>query len=248
MRFSLLLSILFFIPSLSIAQYCPPLSGKVGDAKLFHVTVGYGITKLYGDVSANSALGSAGTITFDYQIKKGLFVGIESQFGSLRTEVSESADSKQSHNDYLAGGVRVSFHPFAFFSKNNYSRSYSDLLLESLYVGVGSLYVINNNDYIFRNVSDYSTYGVIEGYSNSGEPIFKDRTRTLILPSLNFGTVLPLNNQNMNRSLSLVLMGQLNFGQNDFLDGYTPYDSTGKLIEGANDVYNFYSLGFRYSF
>ena len=88
MRFYLIL--FFCICSLApvIAQYCPPLSGKVGETKRFHITAGYGITQLYGDVNENNAVGSSGTITVDYQFRKGLLIGIESQFGSLITEVT----------------------------------------------------------------------------------------------------------------------------------------------------------------
>ena len=243
-------SFIFFAPV--YAQFCPPMSGKVGEKKLFHITAGFGITKLYGDLGDNDALGSAGTILVDYQVKKGLFVGIESQFGRLLTEASDNfnANAKQSHNNYMAGGFRVTFHPFGFFANKKYLQSYTDVLLESLYVAAGSLYIINNYDYVYRNLNDFSTYGDIAGRDNNGDIIFSDRTRTLILPSLNVGTVLPLNNtlSNTGPVLSLVANAQVNFGGNDLLDGYTPYDGNGRLIPGNNDMYNFYSLGLRYSF
>ncbi len=250
MRILLIISLGICMPFFAFSQYCPPLSGKVGETKLFHITAGYGITKLYGDVKSNNAFGSAGTINLDYQIKKGLLIGLESQFGSLRTEVTNTADPRQSHNDYMAGGLRVLIHPFSFFSKNSYLRSYSDVLLESLYLGVGSLYIINHYEYIYHNVNDYSTYGMVKGFDSSGDPIFEDRTRTLILPSLNLGSSIPLNNQLLSSGpvLSLVVNGQFNFGRNDALDGYTPYGANGRLSQGKDDFYSFYSLGLRYSF
>jgi hypothetical protein len=250
MRFYLIIFLCVCCLAPVIAQYCPPLSGKLGETKRFHITAGYGITQLYGDVHNNNAIGSSGTITVDYQIKKGLLIGVESQFGSLITEVINSDNPKQSHNDYMAGGFRVIMHPFSFFSKKSYLRSFKDVILESLYVGVGSLYIINHYDYIYHNPANYSTYGMVEGYDNSGLPIFKDRTRTLILPSMNLGAVLPLNNQLTSNgpALSLVINSQFNMGQNDVLDGYTPYSINGNPSKSANDFYNFYSLGLRYSF
>jgi len=232
------------------AQFCPPLSGKLGETKKYHITAGYGITKIFGDVNQNTALGSAGTVAIDYQIKKGLLIGIESQFGSLRTEVSTTADPRQSHNNYFAGGLRLTMHPFGFFSRRNYLTSYGDVLLESLYVGVGSLIVSNKYDYIYHNVNDLSSYGMIKEFDSNDHPIFEDRTQSLIFPSVNIGAAVPLNNKMNNNGpiLSLVINAQFNMSQNDVLDGYTPYGANGKVMQGANDFYNFYSLGIRYSF
>lgn len=245
----LFLSICCF--NVASAQYCPPLSGKLGGYNSFHVTAGYGITKMYGDVGNNSALGSAGTIQLDYQFVRGLYVGLESQFGSLKTEVKSNADPRQSQNNYLAGGVVLTAHPFALLSNKKFiHRRLVDDIVESIFVGVGALYVINNYDYVYRSIIDLSTYGPIDSFDEDDDPIFKTRTRSLILPSLNVGSVIPLNQNSLSRSnmLSLVLKAQLNFGQNDVLDAYTPYGPNGIVVEAANDVYNFYSLGLRYSF
>ena len=232
------------------AQYCPPLSGKIGEKKSFHITAGYGFTKMYGDISNNSALGSAGTIQVDYQLKKGLYVGVESQFGKLKTEVSSNADARQSINDYTAAGVVATIHPFELLAKRrSHLQTATDVFLNSFFVGVGTLYVINNYDQVYRNFNDLSSYGPIEGYDENDDPIFHTRTRSLVLPSLNFGINVPLiygySNDYM---LSLVLKGQVNYAQNDVVDAYTPYDSQGVRIQGESDVYNFYSLGIRYSF
>lgn len=252
MRLLLILSVLITTPLLAISQYCPPLSDKADGGRQFHITVGYGITRLYGDVNENNALGSAGTIKFDYSFIKGLYFGLESQFGSLKTDAINSAVPRQSDNDYIAGGVVATIHPFEFFSGKKYGRpTFGDLFAESLFIGVGALYVINNYDYIYRDVNNPSTYGVIEEVNEYGYPTFKERTRSLVLPSLNFGTAFPLNYQHNNyrgNVLSAVLKAQINFSGNDALDGYTPYNSDGTLINSANDVYNFYSLGLRYSF
>lgn len=249
LRFAMSLGILF--PFFAFSQYCPPLSGKLGEYSPFHVTASYGITKIYGDINSNSAIGSAGTIQLDYQFIRGLYIGIETQFGSLKTEVNSNAEPRQSHNNYFAGGFVLTAHPFQLAAKQSYMhRRLTDDILESFFVGVGSFYLINNYDYIYRNVNDKSTYGPVEAYDENQEPVFITRTRTLILPSLNVGTVIPLSPRTYHKSnlLSLVVKAQLNFGQNDLLDGYTPHDSNGRRIETADDVYNFYSLGLRYSF
>ncbi|MCA5003760.1 hypothetical protein [Sphingobacterium bovistauri] len=232
------------------AQYCPPLVGKVGEIKRFHITGGYGVTSTYGDISENEEYGSAGTILVDYQFTKGVLIGLESQFGTLISGSSQNANVMQSHNNYFAGGFRLSFFPFSFFSNKKVLTNYSSVILESLYLGVGSLYIINSYDYVYRDYNQPKTFGTIAGYNDIGEPIFRDRTRSLILPSMNVGCLIPLKS-NMSQSgslLSLVLNAQSNFSQDDELDGYTPYGSDGSLVEGKNDVYNFYSLGLRYSF
>jgi hypothetical protein len=238
------------IGNVASAQYCPPLSGKTGEILKFHVTAGYGVTRLYGEVNQNEKYGSAGTILADYQIRKGLMVGLESQFGSLSAGSKQNNNVLETHNNYIAGGVRLTFFPVGFFSKQKIIRNYSTVLLESMYLAVGSLYVVNNYDYVYRNVLDGRTYGEIAGTDENDNPIFKDRTRTLILPSLNAGLLIPLNNPMSTSSsrISLVLNGQINFGNNDNLDGYVPRTDSGRVVEGKNDVYNFYSLGLRYSF
>lgn len=251
MRRYLILLFGIFCFNVVSAQYCPPLSGKLGEFNSFHVTAGYGITKMYGDVGNNSALGSAGTIQLDYQFLRGLYIGLESQFGSLKTEVKSNAEPRQSQNNYIAGGIVLTAHPFALLSNKSYMhRSLIDNIVESIFVGVGSFYVVNNYDYVYRSITDLSTYGPIDSFDEDDDPIFKTRTRSLILPSLNVGSVIPLNQNTLSKTkmLSLVLKAQVNFGQNDVLDAYTPYGSNGRVIEAANDVYNFYSLGLRYSF
>ncbi|MGN0003657.1 MAG: hypothetical protein ACI35V_09490 [Sphingobacterium composti] len=249
LRFAMSLGIL--LPFFAFSQYCPPTSGKLGEYSPFHVTAGYGITKMYGDINNNSAIGGAGTIQLDYQFIRGLYIGVETQFGSLKTEVNSNAEPRQSHNSYFAGGLVLTAHPFQLVAKRNYMhRKLADDILESFFVGVGSFYLINNYDHIYRNVNDPSTYGPIEDFDENQQPIFKTRTRTLILPSLNVGSVIPLTQRSYHNAniLSLVVKAQFNFGQNDLLDGYTPYNSNGRVVEAENDVYNFYSLGLRYSF
>lgn len=243
--------ILFFITTnLTYAQYCPPLVGKLGNDNKFHITAGYGITSTYGDVSENEEFGSAATILIDYQVKRGFLVGLESQFGSLISGSTQNNNVMQSHNNFFAGGFRITFSPYSFFSSKKILTSYSSAVLESFYIATGSLYVINSYDYVYRDLNDTKTYGPVSGRDENGNYVFRDRTRTLILPTLNAGTVFPLkSNTSVSGSfLSLVLNAQFNFGWNDLLDGYVPYNTDGTLHQGKNDVYNYYSLGLRYSF
>lgn len=251
MRRYLLLLLSIFCFNLVSAQYCPPLSGKLGEYNSFHVTAGYGVTKMYGDVSNNSDVGYAGTIQVDYQFFPGLYIGLESQFGSLKTNVNSNEDPRQSHNNYLAGGLVLTAHPFLLLSDTKvHRRQLIDVIVESIFVGVGSLYVVNNYDNIYRSLINYSTYGAIDHFDEDGDAVFKSRTRSLIFPSINVGSVIPLNQNSLTKSniLSLVLKAQMNFGRNDLLDGYTPYNSAAVRIQGQSDVYSFYSLGLRYSF
>lgn len=252
MRLLFILSFLITTPLFALAQYCPPLSGKADGGRQFHITAGYGITRMYGEVNDNNTLGKAGTVKIDYSYFKGLYFGLEAQFGSLLTRNMRGTDSRASHNDYLAGGLVATFHPFEFFLDRKFTRpTFSELFLESLFVGVGALYVVNNYDYIYRNVSNLGTYGEIEYIDEFGNPTFKERTNSFVFPSLNFGTALPLNypyNNNGGNVLSVVLKAQVNFAGNDLLDGYLPYDTKRGALQSANDVYNYYSLGLRYSF
>lgn len=232
------------------SKYCPPLYGKIGDKRPYHITAGYGVTKLYGDINNNTAIGSAATLQFDYQVLNGLYIGIESQAGVLRTDVKTTADPRQSENDYLAGGLVATIHPFEMIlGSNQRTRNPINGVLNSIFVGLGALYVINNYDNIYRSASDFTTYGPIAAYDQNNEPIFETRTNSFVFPSLNFGLNIPLINvYDYEYTLSLIIKGQLNYANNELLDGYVPHDSQGVRYPSENDMYNYYSLGIRYSF
>ena len=250
MRYFLFLFVFLSTIFNTFGQLCPPRSGKFGESKIFNITAGYGITKVFGDVNANNSFGSAGVLKFDYLLKKGIYLGAEGQLGNLITQVRNSSNPIQSQNDYSALGLSLSIHPFELLERKSYRYSQSTSILNSLYVGLGAMYVFNDYSFIYRNINDPVTFGPIEDIMQSGEIVFQNKTKTFVLPSLNVGSALPVNTifKNLDSPLSVVANFQLNLGRNDYLDGYEPHRLDGQAIPSRDDVYNFLYLGLRYSF
>lgn len=236
----------------SVAQsYCPPLYGKLGNVSRYHITAGYGLTKLYGDIQENVGTGSAAYLQFDYLLKKGLLIGIEGRFGSLITDSERYGENRHSRNEFKSFGFVFTFHPVAFFNGESYTvPSLMGTMAEALFVDFGWHRLSNHYQDIYRNPAAPDSYGPIDSYDENGDPIFSTKSKSTVFPSLSFGFAIPLNKgyNIKGRYISIVPKMQLNFGVDDKIDGYTPYGWNGRPNDSKGDMYNYYSLGVRYSF
>lgn len=256
--FSLVSILVFF--SANAQQGCPTPFGVQNELKRYHVAAGVGLTNLYGDIEDPNTLGRTFFVKGDYQIKRGLYAGIEAQYGSLKA-VSSFLDPREVTNNYLAGGINITFHPFEFFvARNASSQSLTHVIMDSFYVGVGILGILNNYKDVYRD-ENYGTpeylgpvppghYGPIESYDDQGIPIFKKKINSYTKPTVNVGLAVPINRRYSKSGSywSALVNAQLNFANNDLLDGYMPYDADFNRIGTKNDMFSMYSLGARYSF
>ena len=236
--------------SVQAQKYCPPLSGKLGGIKKYHINAGFGVTKLYGDIEDKISRSTAGFLGFDYQLIKGLYIGVEGQMGALEQQWRNNTDPRRVRNEYLALGGLVTIHPVEVFSANKraFRSDFSQNIIESFFISVGTYGVINNYENIYRNLNDLRTIGPISSYDENGDPIFDDRSKSLMLPSVAAGLAIPINKGfGMKNYVSLLIRGQFNFSNNEYLDGYVPYGNDGFAVQGKNDFYNYFSLGLRYS-
>lgn len=234
---------------------CPAPFGMQNEIKRYHVAAGVGFTQLYGDIDKAGTLGRAFFVKGDYQISRGLYVGLEGQFGSLEV-MSTLKDPREVTNNYLAGGIMLTFHPFEFLLSRSVTRpSVGNMLMDAFYVGVGVMGIMNNYDSVYRKsdgdaVVPPSNYGPIETDDGTGNPVFKKKINSVTIPTVNVGFAVPINRR-YSRSgsyWSVLVNGQFNFANNDLLDGYMPYDAQFNRIGTKNDMYTMYSLGARYSF
>ncbi|MCI0919828.1 hypothetical protein [Sphingobacterium rhinopitheci] len=236
---------------------CPSPFAKTDETmKRFQIGIGGGLTALKGDRKSANAMGTAGYFNFDYQFVRGLYAGLRMQLGSLKMS-PVNYDYRESDARYFGYGAGVLIHPIELINGADNRRRATSMarnLVKDFYIAVDVLNVSSRFNSVYRDLSDYNSYGPIEGNDADGVPIFKNRVTSLMLPSLNIGLAPVLNSRTQTNSsgkknvIRLVLNAQFNFANNDELDGYTPYDQNMNRISEENDRYNFYSLGLRYSF
>lgn len=248
-KITLLIFSVVFVGHIYAQPNCPdPMSHKpIGnELNRCQIGAGGGITTLSGNRKNANAFGMAGYLTFDYQVVKGAYVGLRGQFGSLRMEALPT-DKRELNSSYASFGGGISIHPFELLlqQENDTERG---SFLNAFYLGADIMSLSNKISSIYREAPNTYTYGPVDHVDVNGDPVFKDKVGTTILPSFNVGLAPILNHKSKNK-IKLVLNAQFNFGNNDDLDGYTPVDVNGSLVEpNHKDGYNFYSLGLRYSF
>ncbi len=237
--------------NLTFAQSgCPSPIGryKAHSLQRFQVGTGVGITSLKGDRKNSNAFGAAGYFNFDYQLIKGLFFGVRTQFGSLRMKPVNFND-KEMNSRFFGFGGGILIHPFELINKDTgrqFEKSIGNYILESFYLGADVLSLQNSFKYIHRSSPlTPDSYGPIDYYDQNGNPVFKDKVSTLLLPALSVGISPILNKNNERFKIRAVVNAQFNFTDSDELDGFTPYDANMQRIKTNNDWYSFYSLGLR---
>lgn len=245
-----LATLIFGISSVKAQKGCPTPFGIQNDIKRYHVAAGVGVTNLYGDIDKSGTFGRAFYVKGDYQIKKGLYVGVEGQYGTVEAMVSLT-DNREVNNTYFGGGLMATFHPFEFFGGKGTSAQgkFVNMVADAFYVGVGMMGIISKYD-VYHNPNMPGTYGPIESFKENGEPNFRNKSSLYTRPTVNAGFAFPINRR-YSRSgsyWSVLVNGQFNYTNSDLLDGYTPRDGNMERIGTGNDMYSYYSVGARYSF
>ncbi|WP_270086963.1 hypothetical protein [Sphingobacterium sp. SYP-B4668] len=240
-----LLALALLTPISSYAQLdCPPVIGGARKANdKFHVTLGVGPTVLYGDVP-KAGMGLGAYLKADYRIYKGIMVGLEGQIGSLKAEaVSDTTDKRKANNSYYAGFINVTVYPFQFTSTGSSYSSPTELLLNSIYLGVG-FGGLQSKYKELRHADGFVDYG--DG-AVAGTARMPEKTKSMLFPVANVGAAIPINKFNYKnrtgRYFSVVFNGQFSFAD-DELDGFRVPHYNSK----SNDMYAFYTVGARYSF
>lgn len=228
------------------------------ESNKFNISVSPGITYLYGDIDKSKNFGTAMVFKLDYSVYKGVYLGVEGQFGSIKANNSE-LDRRSLDNNYQAAGFFVTVHPFELLfdsSNKNYAtrNSFTTRLKNSVYVGVGILGLRTQYGSIYRDPNNPGTFGPLElTRDENGQTVsvYANETRSITLPSINAGIALPIAKSLKPFSdnyFSILLNGQFNFVNSDEFDGYIPYNSEMERINTRNDMFSLYSLGLRYSF
>ncbi len=98
-------------------------------------------------------------------------------------------------------------------------------------------------------------YELVERYDEAGnlvaEKQFKNKTRDFLFPVVSAGLAVPLNKYSSYYRAgyySLVVNTQFTFSRGEDVDGYDPVAADGTTASKYNDMYNFTSLGVRYTF
>lgn len=246
----LLTFILTFSVFLTIAQpNCPSPFGKQYNANGFNrynVSLNYGITRLKGDQPDPGTSGNVFILKFDYQFIKGLYFGVEGQYGKLVSYPS-FIDKREVDSKFMSGGLTATVHPFEILANDNRKINAGKRLLNSIYVGAGFAMISNSLDSVYRDLESPESFGTIDYYLEENVPIFKKKVSATILPSINLGLAFPFKSSKA-AFFSFIFNSQFNFANNDDLDGYVPLDKVGTKISAKNDRYNIYSVGLRYSF
>jgi len=229
---------------------CPPVYGD-NSLRKFHITIGGGITSLYGDIDKSNTAGWGTYGRLDYTIIRGLNIGGEGQIGSLEAVSNPPYDRREVKGNYFNLGLSMSAYPFDMSLGSNRRRSsFGERLARGFYLGVGGGFIYNfHRGHNFRDLNNLGTYGPPDSDDVLANPRFKQRTSSLLLPVLNGGFTIPFTNDSFRQKgyWSIVINGQFNFADNDDMDGYVPLKADGTRLGKENDYYGFYSLGVRYS-
>ncbi len=228
---------------------CPPVSGGNMSEK-FHITFGGGFTRLYGDINNPGTAGWGMYGRLDYTIVKGLNIGGEGQIGSLVAVDDLPFDPRRVKGSYFNLGLSMSVYPFDIaLGAGKRTQSFAEQLARGFYLGIGGGFIYNfHRGGNYRDLNDPATYGPLDS-DDIMNPTFKQQTSSLLLPVLNTGFAIPFTKDTFrNKGLwSIVINGQFNFADNDYMDGYAPLKADGTRLGNSNDYYSFYSLGLRYS-
>lgn len=252
--------LLIMLPVLLPAQLkCPPLGPSDIDPR-FNVTLGVGPTMLYGDIKNGSRIGLAGSLKVDYRVYKGLFAGIEGQWGLLRSygknydyepfEIDYSLkDPRFVKNYYYSGALQLTVFPALFFdgAAMGFRRpSVTRIIVNGLYLGIGAGVIVNNYNELYDDTDDPNAQA--EFVESPDGLRYKTPTKNFLWPILHAGFAIPLNKYSSfsGRYWSLVANCQVSFAAGDQLDAYQPAVAEGTNPKG--DAYNFNSIGLKYTF
>ncbi len=222
---TLLVALLTLSTATAKAQY----NMAPANANRFSLTVGAGVTTLYGDLKTKQArIGYRGNL--DYNFTPFISAGVEAQFGKLAEgdkTVTQATEGLFMESNYSAVNVNARLALGQFLGATD-----EDKLKEI----AGGLYVGTGIGFISGNVSTIVTeYGYTKGPIKGTTTL---KTSEVIIP-INVGL-----NVNLTKELAGNLNLQYNMSQGETLDGYNFNVNANQ----KNDVYSFISVGIRYYF
>ncbi|MBB6236967.1 hypothetical protein HDC90_001584 [Pedobacter sp. AK013] len=218
--------LLVFIGSFSFAQ-----------SNYFKMSYGFGggVNKSYTDVYKGS-FGYTAYGVFDYYITPFVTLGLEGQYGMVQGgDIETDPHNRQFVNKYTAITANVKLMVGEVVDYNQSEFLYN---IRGLYVGLG-LGVINNK------ITDIVRYKPSWAAVDPGYGPFpgKDKSLNMVVP-LNFGFNYYINDGYGYMRYVININAQSNFTFGEGLDGYN--DSSAKFKNYSPDVYNTYTIGFKY--
>ncbi|WP_051691880.1 hypothetical protein [Pedobacter borealis] len=220
--------LLVFIGSFSFAQ-----------SNFFKMSYGFGggINKSYTDVYKGS-FGYTAYGVIDYHITPFVTLGLEGQYGRIQGgNIETDPHNRQFVNKYTAITANVKL---MLGEVVNYDKSEFLYNLRGLYVGLGIGVVNNKITDIVRYKPSWAAYD--PGY---GPFPGKDKSLNMAVP-LNFGFNYYINDGYGYMRYVININAQSNYTFGEGLDGYN--DSSGRFANYSPDVYNVYTIGFKYMF
>lgn len=161
------LFLLLLSPMAKAQLKCPPISGGGEGLDRFDVTAGLGLTMLYGDINATSNMGFGLFLKGDYKLYKGLYVGLEGQFGKLKASGMkrfipariDDFEPREVENNYKMVALNVTVYPYRFFvterdliRKGFFERN----ILNGFNIGIGAGALFNSYGKVNRD-NTYTT-------------------------------------------------------------------------------------------
>ena len=220
--------LLVFIGSFSFAQ-----------SNYFGMSYGFGggINKSYTDVYKGT-YGYTAYGVIDYHITPFVTLGLEGQYGMVQGgDIKNDPHNRQFTNKYTAISANAKL---MLGELVDYDRSEFLYNIRGLYAGVG-LGIINNN------ITDIVRYKPSWAADNPGYGPFpgEDKSLNLLVP-INFGFNYYINDGYGYMRYVININAQSNFTFGEGLDGYN--DPSAKFKNYSPDVYNTYTIGFKYMF
>jgi hypothetical protein len=220
--------LLVFIGTFSFAQ-----------SNYFKMSYGFGggINKSYTDVYKGS-FGYTAYGVIDYHITPFVTLGLEGQYGRIQGgDIETDPHNRQFINKYTAitANVKLMLGEVADYNKSEFLYN-----LRGLYVGLG-IGVVNNK------ITDIVRYKPSWAANDPGYGPFpgKDKSLNMAVPlNLGFNYFISDGYGYMRYVININAQSNYTFGEG--LDGYN--DSSVKFENYSPDVYNVYTIGFKYMF
>ncbi len=218
--------LLVFIGSFSFAQ-----------SNYFKMSYGFGggVNKSYTDVY-KGGFGYTAYGVFDYHITPFVTLGLEGQYGMVQGgDIETDPHNRQFVNKYktLSVNVKLMLGEVVDYDKSEFLYN-----IRGLYLGLGVGVVNNNITDIVRYKPSWAAYD--PGY---GPFPGQDKSNNLLVP-INFGFNYFINDGYGYMRYIININAQSNFTFGEGLDGYN--DSSTKFKNYSPDVYNSYTIGFKY--
>lgn len=203
----------------------------------FNMSLGFGggINNSYTDVKEGS-FGYTTYGTFDFHITPFVTLGLEGQYGLIQGgDIETDPNNRQFVNKYtaLSANVKLMLGQVVDYYQSEFLYN-----IRGLYVGLG-IGVVNNN------ITDIVRYKPSWAASNPGYGPFpgEDKSLNLLVP-LNLGFNYYINDGYGYMRYIINFNAQSTFTFGEGLDGYN--DLNTKFKNFSPDVYNTYTIGFKY--